>query len=140
VVHETVRRMINTLVTDLIQQSERNIAAQKPITIEEVRSAPAMIAYSVEVDEQQRELKNFLRIHLYRHYRVLRMSAKAQRIISDLFGIFMADSRLLPPQFQHLAEHDRARAVSDYIAGMTDRYAIREHRRIFAVEEIPAGF
>jgi dGTPase len=141
VVHETVRRMINTLVTDLIQQSERNISAQGIATIEGVRSAPAMIDYSNEVNEQQRELKNFLRIHLYRHYRVLRMSAKAQRIISDLFGVFMADCRLLPPQSHHLAdERDRARAVSDYIAGMTDRYAIREHRRIFAVEEIPASF
>jgi len=137
VVHETVRRMINTLVTDLIQQSECKISTQGITTLEDVRSAPAMIAYSSRMDEQQRELKSFLRIHLYRHYRVLRMSAKAQRIISDLFGIFMADSRLLPPQFQNLAEHDRARAVADYIAGMTDRYAIREHRRIFAVEEVP---
>ena len=136
VVHETVRRMINTLVTDLIRQSESNISAQAPTTLEEVRSSPAMIAYSPEINEQQRALKNFLRINLYRHYRVLRMSAKAKRIISDLFGIFMADSRLLPPQFQSLAEHDRARAVADYIAGMTDRYAIREHRRIFAVEEL----
>jgi dGTPase len=107
------------------------------------------------MNEQQRALKNFLRTHLYRHYLVLRMSAKAQRIISELFGIFMADSRLLPPQFQQnkdsgesleyaatlsskgsIAEAGRARAVADYIAGMTDRYAIREHRRIFAVEEV----
>ncbi len=136
VVHETVRRMINILVTDLIDQSESNIDAHSPPTLEDVREAPALIAYSSGMNEQQRELKNFLRIHLYRHYRVLRMSAKAKRIISDLFGIFMADSRLLPPQFQSLAEHDRARAVADYIAGMTDRYAIREHRRIFAVEEL----
>ena len=135
-VHETVRRMINTLVTDLIRQSESNIAVQSPARLDDVRSAPALIAYSPEMNEQQRALKNFLRIHLYRHYRVLRMSAKAQRIIGDLFGIFMADSRLLPPQFQLPAEQDRARAVADYIAGMTDRYAIREHRRIFAVEEI----
>ncbi len=136
VVHETVRRMINMLVTDLIRQSESNIGAQKPATLDDVRSAPALIAYSPEMNEQQRALKNFLRIHLYRHYRVLRMSAKARRIISDLFGIFMEDSRLLPPQFQSLAEQDRARGVADYIAGMTDRYAIREHRRIFAVEEL----
>ena len=136
VVHETVRRMINTLVTDLIRQSESNISLKAPATLEDVRSAPAMIAYSQEMNERQRALKNFLRIHLYRHYRVLRMSAKAQRIIGDLFGIFMADSRLLPPQFQRPAEQDRARAVADYIAGMTDRYAIREHRRIFAVEEV----
>jgi dGTPase len=135
VVHETVRRMINTLVSDLIRQSEHNISKQSPVTLEDVRSAAAMIAYSPAMNEQQRALKNFLRTHLYRHYRVLRMSAKAQRIISELFGIFMADSRLLPPQFQSLAEQDRARAVADYIAGMTDRYAIREHRRIFAVEE-----
>ena len=135
VVHETVRRMINTLVSDLIRQSEHNISKQSPVTLEDVRSAAAMIAYSPEMNEQQRALKNFLRTHLYRHYRVLRMSAKAQRIISELFGIFMADSRLLPPQFQQQAEADRARAVADYIAGMTDRYAIREHRRIFAVEE-----
>ncbi|MBI3480679.1 MAG: deoxyguanosinetriphosphate triphosphohydrolase [Nitrosomonadales bacterium] len=137
VVHETVRRMINLLVTDLVSQSESNIKMHAPATLDEVRSAPALIAYSAEMFEQQRALKNFLRIHLYRHYRVLRMSAKAQRIIDDLFGIFMADSRLLPPQFQGQAEHDRARAVADYIAGMTDRYAIREHRRIFAVEEAP---
>ena len=135
VVHETVRRMINTLVSDLIRQSEHNISKQSPVTLADVRSAAAMIAYSPAMNEQQRALKNFLRTHLYRHYRVLRMSAKAQRIISELFGIFMADSRLLPPQFQSLAEQDRARAVADYIAGMTDRYAIREHRRIFAVEE-----
>jgi dGTPase len=134
-VHETVRRMINALVTDLIRQSESNINSHSPGTLEDVRYAPTMIAHSHEMSEQQRTLKNFLRVHLYRHYRVLRMSTKAQRIISDLFGIFMADSRLLPPQFQSLAEQDRARAVADYIAGMTDRYAIREHRRIFAVEE-----
>ncbi|MDD5384653.1 MAG: deoxyguanosinetriphosphate triphosphohydrolase [Gallionella sp.] len=143
VVHETVRSMINTLVSDLIQQSERNIAAQNPATIEDVRSAAAMIAFSPEMNERQRALKSFLHTHLYRHYRVLRMSVKAQRIISDLFGIFMADSRLLPPQFQPpagQAEQDRARAVADYIAGMTDRYAIREHRRIFAVEEMPVSF
>jgi dGTPase len=137
VVHETVRRMINTLVTDLVRKSEHNIALQAPATLEDVRSAPALIAYSPEINEQQRTLKNFLRIHLYHHYRVLRMSVKAQRIISDLFGIFMEDSRLLPPQFQSMAEQDRARVVADYIAGMTDRYAIREHRRIFAVEEVP---
>ena len=142
VVHETVRRMINTLVSDLIQQSERNIAAQAPATIEDVRSAAAMIAFSPEMNERQHALKSFLHPRLYRHYLVMRMSAKAQRIIGDLFGIFMNDSRLLPPQFQPLvgqAEPDRARAVADYIAGMTDRYAIREHRRIFAVEEMPAS-
>ena len=143
VVHETVRRMINTLVSDLIQQSESNICTQNPASLEDVRSAAAMIAFSTEMHEQQRALKNFLHTYLYHHYRVLRMGVKAQRIISDLFGIFMADSCLLPPQFQSpagQAEPDRARVVADYIAGMTDRYAIREHRRIFAAEEIQISF
>ena len=143
VVHETVRRMINTLVSDLMQQSERNIAVLKPVTLEDVRSAPAMIAFSPEMHEKQRALKSFLHTHLYRHYLVMRMSAKAQRIIGDLFGVFIADGPPLPPQFQPpagQAEPDRARAVADYIAGMTDRYAIREHRRIFAVEEMPVSF
>ncbi|OGT02790.1 MAG: deoxyguanosinetriphosphate triphosphohydrolase [Gallionellales bacterium RBG_16_57_15] len=138
VVHETVRRMINTLVTDLIRQSERNISAQGLSTIEDVRTAPAMIAFSAEMVEQQRALKNFLHTHLYRHYRVMRMSSKARRIISDLFAVFMQDARLLPPPFQRQAEQEHARAVADYIAGMTDRYAIREHRRIFAVDEVLA--
>ncbi len=137
VVHETVRRMINTLVTDLICQSEHNIHTNKIASLEDVRQAPALITYSPSTGEQQRELKAFLRNWLYRHFRVLRMSAKSQRILSDLFSVFMADNRLLPPQYQRQLESDRARAVSDYIAGMTDRYAIREYRRIFAVEEAP---
>ena len=137
-VHETVRRMINTLASDLIRQSERNISAQGLSAIEDVRSAPVMIAFSAEMNEQQRVLKNFLHTHLYRHYRVMRMSSKAQRIISDLFAVFMQDVRLLPPSFQRQTEQERARAVADYIAGMTDRYAIREHRRLFAVDEVLA--
>jgi dGTPase len=137
VIHETVRRMINTLVTDLIRQSERNLTAQKLTSIEEVRAAPALITFSPEMNEQHRELKTFLRTQLYRHYKVMRMSTKAQRIISDLFGVFMSDNRLLPTQFQSQHDNERVRAIADYIAGMTDRYAIREHRRIFAVEEVP---
>lgn len=140
VVHETVRRMINTLVSDLIQQSKHNISTQQLATLDDVYRAPALIAFSSEMAEQQRTLKTFLRTHLYRHYHVMRMSAKAQRIITELFDIFMSDRRLLPPQFQQCDannEMHRAREVSDYVAGMTDRYAIREHRRIFAVEEVP---
>jgi len=137
VVHEMVRRMINTLVTDLIEQSERNLSAQKLATIDDVRNAPAMIAFSPEMSEQQHELKTFLRTQLYRHYKVMRMSTKARRIISDLFGVFMDDNRLLPTQFRAHSEAERSRTIADYIAGMTDRYAIREHRRIFAVEEVP---
>ena len=135
VVHETVRRMINTLVTDLIAQTERNIRTHAPQNTDDVRIVPPLVAFSAEMHELNRELKAFLRTHLYRHYRVMRMTAKARRIIGDLFQAFMEDPRLLPPQFNPQMESARARSVADYIAGMTDRYAIREHRRLFAVEE-----
>ena len=136
VVHETVRRMINTLVTDLIAQTEHNIRAHSPKSVEDVRATLPIVAFSAEMHELNRELKVFLRTHLYRHFRVMRMTAKARRIIGDLFNAFIEDSRLLPPQFNPEDESLRARSVADYIAGMTDRYAIREHRRIFAIEEI----
>lgn len=136
VVHETVRRMINTLVTDLIGQTELNVRSHAPRSVDDVRAAPPIVAFSTEMHELNRELKAFLRTHLYRHYRVMRMTAKARRIIGDLFNAFYEDPRLLPPQFNPSAESERSRAVADYIAGMTDRYAIREHRRIFAIEEI----
>ena len=135
-IHETIRHMINTLATDLIRQTGQNIRTHGVQNLDDVRSAPAVAAFSAEVREQSRELKAFLHTHLYRHYQVMRMNTRAQRIIGELFKVFMEDRRLLPPQYQRQAEEDRARAVSDYIAGMTDRYAIREHRRIFAVEEI----
>ena len=134
-IHETIRRMINMLVTDLIRETEKNIAAQAIQSLHDVRAAPPLAAFSATVHELNQELKAFLRTHLYRHFRVMRMSAKARRIIGDLFQVFMDDSRLLPPHFQPQAEIDCPRAVADYIAGMTDRYAIKEHRRVFAVEE-----
>jgi dGTPase len=127
--------MIGTLVTDLIAQTEQHIRTYAPQSVDDVRAAPPLVAFSAEMHELNRELKAFLRTHLYRHYRVMRMSAKARRIIGDLFQAFMEDPRLLPPQFNPQSESGRARSVADYIAGMTDRYAIREHRRLFAVEE-----
>jgi len=134
-IHETIRSMIGTLVTDLIHQTEHNIQTAAVQSLDEVRAAPALAEFSSEILEQQRELKIFLHKNLYRHYKVMRMSSKAQRIIKELFQAFMSDSRLLPPQFQRQAEVDQARAVADYIAGMTDRYAIKEYRRLFVVEE-----
>jgi dGTPase len=133
-VHETVRRMIDTLVTDLIDSSAANIRRHEPRSVEAVRAAPALIAFSERIREEQLELKHFLNEHLYRHYRVARMASKARRIVTELFGAFLAEPRLLPPEFQARAGEDKARAIADYIAGMTDRYAILEHRRMFAIE------
>jgi dGTPase len=133
--HETVRRMIDTLVTDLIRTSEENIRRHAPASIEEVRLAPALIAFSPRIRKENDELKRFLRDNLYRHYRVVRMSTKARRIVTELFAALLADNRLLPPEFQVRAREDAPRAIADYIAGMTDRYAMLEHRRLFAIEE-----
>jgi dGTPase len=134
-IHETVRRMIDTLVTDLIDTSAANIRKQAPAGVDEVRAAPPLIGFSGEVNEQQLELKRFLHDNLYRHYRVARMSRKARQITIELFEAFAAEPRLLPPEFQLRAAADQPRAIADYIAGMTDRYAILEHRRLFAMEE-----
>ncbi|MBI1394598.1 MAG: deoxyguanosinetriphosphate triphosphohydrolase [Betaproteobacteria bacterium] len=134
-VHETVRRMINVLVVDLTKTSRDRIAAAAPASIEAVRTAPPLVAFSEPMAEAQQELKRFLRVHLYQHYRVARMAAKSKRVVKELFDAFMADRRLLPPEFQQRAARMGARAVADYIAGMTDRYAIREHRRLFAIED-----
>lgn len=136
-IHETIRRMINSQVQDLCQQSSQNISDANPEGIDEVRKAGALIAFSPEMQQQQLELKQFLRNKLYRHYRVNRMSSKAQRIIRDLFAAFHDDPMLMPDEFQMRAKVEKPRAVADYIAGMTDRYAIREYRRLFTVEELP---
>lgn len=146
-VGETIRRMINAHVIDLIKTSEANIRVLNPQSLDDIRNAgKPLIGFSPEMREQLLVLKQFLRTHLYRHYQVLRMTNKARRVVGDLFVAFMEEPALLPPQYQdmakggkpHLADttQARARAVADYIAGMTDRYAMKEHRRLFAVGEI----
>jgi len=136
VVTETVRRIINTLIVDLVATTRSHIETSGVSSIAEVRAAAPLAAFSSELLDEHRELKRFLHRHLYRHFKVARMSAKASRIISDLYTAFTGDARLLPPEHQARESLEGARAVADYIAGMTDRYAMREHRRIFAVEEI----
>jgi len=134
-IHETIRRMINALVCDLIETTADHIARHGPADLAAVRLAPPLVAFSEELGQAQRIMKRFLRTQLYQHYQVLRMANKAQRIVSDLFVAFTANPRLLPPQYQAPADADQVRRVADYIAGMTDRYAIKEHRRLFAVGE-----
>lgn len=134
-IHETVRRMINTLVVDLCTQSAHNIAQHQPQSIADIRQLPPLVNFSDEIAAQNQKLKQFLRKNLYHHYKVNRMSAKAARIVRELFAVFFENTGLLPDEFQAYAEVDKPRAVADYIAGMTDRYAIREHRKLFTVEE-----
>ena len=135
-IHETVRRMINALVVDLIAESRRRIAAAAPASVDDVRAAPPLVAFSEPVRAEADALKVFLRDHLYRHYQVIRMTEKARRIVRELFEAFLNEPRLLPPDHRQRAAHDGPRAIADYVAGMTDRYAMKEHRRLFAVGEI----
>ncbi|MCK9510938.1 MAG: deoxyguanosinetriphosphate triphosphohydrolase [Pigmentiphaga sp.] len=132
---ETVRRMINTLIIDLTSTTASRIAELAPDSSDAVRAAPPLAAFSAAVHRQSRELKSFLRDNLYRHFQVMRMTHKARRIIHELFDVFMDEPGLLPPRHQRRAAgtppRAQARAIADYIAGMTDRYAMLEHRRLF---------
>jgi len=134
-VYETVRGMINTLVTDLIQQSRRNIKAAKVESLTAVHVAPPLIGFSQQIKKQQQELKKFLLDNLYRHFRVVRMSAKAHHTIERLFSVFSSEIKLLPTQYQKKFDREGHQAIADYIAGMTDRYAIKEYQRLFAIVE-----
>ena len=133
-IHETIRRMINVLVCDMIETTSANIAKHQPANLADVRSGPPLVGFSEVLYDAQRELKRFLHKHLYQHFQVLRMTSKAQRIVADLFSAFISDPRMLPESYQD--QDNQPRRVADYIAGMTDRYAMKEHRRLFAVGEI----
>lgn len=139
-VHEIIRRMINVMVIDLIDTSRANIKTANITSVDDVRRyGKPIIAFSETMQEQKHELKQFLRIRLYQHYRVHRMSCKAVAILKALFESFMDNKNILPPEaLEHcntleLADGEMgfARGISDYIAGMTDRYAIVEYERIF---------
>lgn len=130
-VAEIIRGMINTLVVDLTQTTQARLNEHKPDSADAIRALPRLAGFSPELRAQADELKRFLHANLYRHYRVVRMMGKARRIVRDLFKAFLDDPRLLAAE--HRREHPvaQARAIADYIAGMTDRHAIREHDELF---------
>ncbi len=134
-IYEIIRRMINTVVTDLIDQTRANIAEFGPQSIEDVRRAgKPLVSMSDEIYAQHVDLKRFLNKHLYRHEQKLAMTEKVQAILKDLFQIYMTDIDKMPLQFSSAVDKQdqtsRARVVADYISGMTDRFAIAEHERI----------
>ena len=143
VVHETIRAMINRQATDLLETSRAAIDAAGPRSVDDVRGhRSGLVRFSPAMLEQHRELKQLLRRRLYRHYRVFRMSMKAQRIVKDLFDVFFDTPRALPHDTQRRIEEqgggesERARLVADYVAGMTDRFAIAEYGRLFTVDAL----
>lgn len=133
---ETVRRMINAMVVDLSNTTAANIAVSGVKTIADVRAAERLAAFSDEMYLDMQSLKKYLMANLYRDHNVMRTSHKAKRIVTDLFNEFMSETRLLAPDYV-VKNDEQAQAVRicDYIAGMTDRYAVKEHTRLFAVNE-----
>ncbi|MBI2933186.1 MAG: deoxyguanosinetriphosphate triphosphohydrolase [Planctomycetes bacterium] len=130
---QAVRRIIDTEVTDLITTTDRNLARLGIRTVEDVRRcSERVVGFSPETEARKRELQGFLHAHVYRHHRVVVMSEKAKRFIRSLFDAYVSNLDQLPPRFRDWAKEVGVhRAVADYIAGMTDRYAQDEVRRLF---------
>ncbi len=131
--HEVIRRIINALVVDLTTESEQRLQALNPQSVDDIRRAEIpVIAYSEKTAAESRELKKYLHEHLYNHHRVLRSTVKAQGVLRDIFAIYTENPQLLRPELAAAAKaYGLHRAVADYLAGMTDRYAIDEHERLF---------
>jgi dGTPase len=144
VIHETIRRMINRVVVDVVNTSRARITAAGVRSIDDVRSQQSpLISLSEAAYAEHLELKRFLNANLYRHHRVLAMTDKARKVLRELFAGLMRDIDLLPREHRDAAATaesaaglaGRARVVADYVAGMTDRYAIGEHRRLFSADD-----
>jgi dGTPase len=138
-IHESVRRLITAMIEDVIRETQRRVNSSKLKNADDVRQrGEALVAFSDEMRANDRALKAFLFKNMYRHYKVNRMLTKAKRVVADLFALFLTEPGVLPTNWGDLCEGPSsaktARVVSDYIAGMTDRFALEEHRRLFAVE------
>ncbi|MDH4226808.1 MAG: deoxyguanosinetriphosphate triphosphohydrolase [Deltaproteobacteria bacterium] len=131
--YQTIVRIINTLVSDLVENTAKNIAANNIKTVAAVRGHKGNIAtFSPEIAEKNRELKRFLRKNLYNHYRLLRMADKAKRMLTALFEAYIRETSLIAPRFlENIQSLGKERAVCDHIAGMTDRYALDEYKKLF---------
>jgi dGTPase len=130
----SVSKLIGKQVIDVVTNVEKNIKKHKIKSVDDIRKAPEKIAvFSPEMNSMNEELKDFLYKHLYRHHRVVRMSGKAERILKDLFRIYLEIPEQLPPDvYQEFIKSDKnKRVISDYIAQMTDKFAIDEHNKLF---------
>ncbi len=139
-VHELTRRLISLAVTDLVKQSRANLAAANPQSADDIRALDhAVIAFSPAMARDLETLRGYLFSSVYRHYKVNRMTSKAKRVMRNLYDLFMAETNILPKDWQEvdgtpltaLSPKDKARHIADYLASMTDRYAILEHERLF---------
>ncbi len=139
-IHEAVRRMINLMVRDVIAETTRRLGAAAPTDVAAIRSRTApVVAFSEAMRANDRALKEFLFARMYRHHRVNQMTLKAKRVVSELFDLHLERPQLLPPEWHALTagagSAATARVVADYIAGMTDKFALETHRRLFDLYE-----
>lgn len=131
--HRVIRRLVGKEVTDLVHATHNLLEASNAQSVDDIRGLPSnVVTYSETMQAQNRELKDFLYQNLYRHWRVMRMASKAHRFLTQLFQLYTAQPALLPARTQtHLKEETIHRLVCDYIAGMTDRYALQEYQKLF---------
>ncbi len=135
-IHESIRRLIDRMVSDLIEETRRRLMQAPPASVDDIRRrGSATAAFSPAMREHDRALKAFLFERMYRHYRVNRMTSKARRVVRELFESYLERPECLPEDWRRQTggpgTAETARVVADYIAGMTDRYALDEHRRLF---------
>lgn len=140
-VHEVIRRVVNVMVGDLTEQADKNIRSYKVNSEDDVRSlGKPLVHFSKEMQASNAILKDFLKKRMYRHYKVNRMASKARRMVKDLFCFFHCEPECLPHEWRVKAESasdtERARLVCDFVAGMTDRFAIQEYQRVFDIQTI----
>lgn len=135
--YATIRALVGLLISDVVRNTLRNIEDLGIKSSDDARCAERLaVAFSEDVEKEFAQLKNFLYENLYRHYQVRRMAVKAEKILSELFATYVDDHTLLPTNLRvHLDNHATERVICDYLAGMTDRYAIGEYRRLFTPEE-----
>jgi dGTPase len=128
-----IRRLVGLLITDLVEATAQRIKESGARSVLDLQQLDHnVIGYTEDMHRRNRELKDFLFNNLYRHHRVVRMQTKAEKVISDIFNAYVSEPEMLPGHIQHnIAEIGLERTVCDYIAGMTDRFAIQEHEKLF---------
>ena len=138
-ISELVRKIVNKLVADILAETASRLQKIRPVDPEDIMNAKQpIVSFSKELSPKLQQLRKFLFAKMYRHYKVNRMASKAKRVISELFNLFMEEPTVLPDEWRFLGKKDlknnQARLISDYIAGMTDRYALLEYDRLFDIK------
>lgn len=140
-IHETVRRVLSWMIADVIAATEKRAAKLKIVTTDDVRNLDQpLVTFDAQMAEKNRVLQSFLRRRMYKHDRILEIMDRARRVVRDLFNAYMSEPKLLPQGWQDHGysgdSTDFARQVCDFIAGMTDRYALEQHKRLFDLDPL----